>query len=209
MWRWVVTGIVTFAATNIDDILVLIMFFSHVGVSLRRSHVVTGQYLGFLVLVGVSLLGFAGGLVVPRPVIGLLGLAPIAIGLHKLLKQGDAVEAVKIDDASPAAPPKSLLAAFFKPQTYKVATVTIANGRDNIGIYTPLFASSSLAGLSIILVVFLLSVAVWCLVAYHLTRHPAVATVMTRYGHILMPFVLIGLGIFILLESDALSLLGM
>lgn len=209
MWQWVVTGIVTFAATNVDDILVLIMFFSQVGVSLRRSHVVIGQYLGFLVLVGVSLPGFAAGLVVPRPVIGLLGLAPIAIGIHKLLKRGNVVAAIKMDDPSSAAPPKSLLAAFFNPQTYKVATVTIANGGDNIGIYTPLFASSSLAGLGVILVVFLLLVGIWCLVGYHLTRHPAVATVMTRYGHILMPFVLIGIGIFILLENDALSLLGM
>lgn len=209
MWQWVVTGVVTFAATNVDDILVLMMFFSQVDASLRRRHVVIGQYLGFLVLVGVSLLGFVGSLVVPRPVMGLLGLAPIAIGLHRLLIQGEAVAAVKIDDASPAAAPKSLLSAFFKPQTYKVATVTIANGGDNIGIYTPLFASSSLAGLGVILVVFLLLVGVWCLTGYYLTRHPAVATVMTRYGHILMPFVLIGLGIFILLENDAPSLFGM
>lgn len=208
MWQWVVTGIVTFAATNVDDILVLIMFFAQVDASFRRRHVVIGQYVGFLVLIGISLLGFAGSLVVPRPVIGLLGLAPITIGLHKLLNRGDSAT-VEIDQPSHAALSKSSLAAFFKPQTYKVATVTIANGGDNIGIYTPLFASSSAAGVTVILFVFLLLVGVWCFASYYLTRHRAVATVMTRYGRVLVPFVLIGLGIFILFESATLSILGM
>jgi cadmium resistance protein CadD (predicted permease) len=82
-----------------------------------------------------------------------------------------------------------------------VASVTFANGGDNIGIYTPLFASSNLMRLLIFLVVFYLLLGVWCVVSYFLTRQPLVAEVLTRYGHLIVPFVLIALGIYILIES--------
>jgi cadmium resistance protein CadD (predicted permease) len=100
-----------------------------------------------------------------------------------------------------------ILASVLNPQTYRVAAVTVANGGDNIGIYVPLFASSNLPSLGAILSVFFLLVRVWCYVAYQLTSLPAVANVLTRYGRAIVPFVLIGLGIFILLESGTYRLL--
>lgn len=87
--------------------------------------------------------------------------------------------------------------------------MTIANGGDNIGIYTPLFASSSLVELSVLLCAFFSLVGVWCLIGYRLTHRPAVVTFMTDYGHIVMPFILIGLGVVILFESGSLSLFGL
>lgn len=209
MLQWLMAGAASFAATNVDDILVLVVFFSQVGGSFRVRHVVVGQYLGFAALLGVSFLGFAGSLVVPRPLIGLLGLVPVAIGLHKLATRGREGERVKVNAAA-----DEKLAGFswgnvFPPQTYKVAAVTIANGGDNVGVYIPLFAASGLAGMLVILTVFLVLIGVWCLAGYALARQPAVAAAMSRYGHIVVPFVLIGLGLFILLESGALSLLGL
>ena len=38
---------------------------------------------------------------------------------------------------------------------------------------------------------------------------PAIAKLLSRYGHIVVPLVLFGLGIFIVLESGTLSLLGL
>jgi cadmium resistance transport/sequestration family protein len=208
MLAWIITGIVTFAATNVDDILVLVMFFSQVNTSFRPHHVVLGQYLGFTTLVGVSLFGFLVSLVIPRPWIGLLGFVPLWMGLRQLWPphQVRASGAVK-HPTSPLSTP-SRFRHFLDPQIFKVTTVTIANGGDNIGIYTPLFASSSVGRLSILLVVFFTLVGIWCLIGYGLTRQPIVAMTMTRYGHILVPFVLIGLGVLILLESDTLSLIS-
>ncbi|MBC7998071.1 MAG: cadmium resistance transporter [Leptolyngbya sp.] len=86
-------------------------------------------------------------------------------------------------------------------QTYQVAAVTIANGGDNISIYVPLFANSNLAAMGVILSVFLIMIAVWCGIAYYLTRHAVIASYFTAYEHRLVPFVLIGLGVLILLNS--------
>jgi hypothetical protein len=40
-----------------------------------------------------------------------------------------------------------------------------------------------------------------------ITHHPAVARVLGRYGHIVVPFVLVGLGVYIIAESGTLKLL--
>ena len=76
----VITGIVTFAATNVDDLFILMFFFSQTDAAFRRRHIVAGQYLGFAVLVAISLLGFFGSFILPTAWIGLLGLFPIIMG---------------------------------------------------------------------------------------------------------------------------------
>jgi len=197
------TGITAFAATNLDDLVILTLFFSQVNETLRRRHIVIGQYLGFSALLIVSLPGFFGGLILPRHWIGLLGLIPIAIGLSRLFNPDS--DSSQEDKEETDQPIKSPLASFLSPQTYSVAAITIANGSDNIGIYVPLFASSNLAKLLVILSIFFLLVGVWCYSTYHLTRQPAIADLLTRYGNNLVPFVLIGLGVFIVLESSALT----
>jgi cadmium resistance protein CadD (predicted permease) len=44
------------------------------------------------------------------------------------------------------------------------AAVTFANGGDNIGVYVPVFVAVSPGGLVAFAVVFLILVAVWCLI---------------------------------------------
>jgi cadmium resistance protein CadD (predicted permease) len=90
-----------------------------------------------------------------------------------------------------------------------VAAITFANGGDNIGIYTPLFASMNLQGFVVTVITFLLLVIVWCLIAIWLTRQKHVAQVLSQYGHIIVPIVLIGLGIYIIVENGTLHLIGL
>ncbi len=215
--NWLVTAIITgttsFAATNIDDIVILMLFYAEVNVTFRKRHIVAGQYLGFTALIIASLPGFFGGLIVPRVWIGLLGLLPIVIGIKELVSRQDNADAqvqtitTDFEQSSSSQTAVGILASVLNPQTVRVAAVTVANGGDNIGIYVPLFASSNLPSLGAILSVFFLLVGVWCYVASQLTSLPAVANVLTRYGREIVPFVLIGLGIFILLESGTYRLL--
>ena len=90
-----------------------------------------------------------------------------------------------------------------------MAAVTIANGTDNISIYVPLFASSTWQSLLIILGVFFILVGVLCYAAYKLTCHQAIAQLLTHYGNKFMPFVLVGLGAFIVVDSGTLSLINL
>ena len=198
----IITAIVAFATTNIDDIFLLMLFFSQVNATFRPQHIVTGQYLGFAVLVGVSVLGYFGTLAIPHTWIGLLGLVPIALGTRKLLKrETESPKTTPSVASSMQGKPESTLSSLIHPQTISVASITIANGADNIGIYVPLFARGSLWHLGITTIVFFLLVGLWCFLGASLGRHPTIAQVLDRYGHVLVPFILIGLGIFILVES--------
>ncbi|MBC7822375.1 MAG: cadmium resistance transporter [Candidatus Parcubacteria bacterium] len=202
-------GVTAFIATNLDDLVILMLFFAQINAVFRPKHIVVGQYLGFGALILASLPGFFGGLIVPKPWIGLLGLVPIAIGLYQLIHPEDEneVQTVANDFQSTIKLPILSALGLLAPQSYQVAAVTIANGGDNIGIYVPLFAASSAASLGVILGVFFVLVGVWCYVAYQLARHPIVARVLTRYGAAIVPFVLIGVGIFILIDSETYRLL--
>lgn len=197
------TGITAFIATNLDDVLILLLFFSQVNANFRHRHIVSGQYLGFATLVLVSLPGFFGGLMFPQEWVGLLGIAPIAIGLSRLLTPDtDETETSLPEKASP-------FSTLISPQTCSIAAVTFANGGDNVGIYVPLFANCTWDSLIVVLSVFFSMVGVWCFVAYHLTRIPAIAETLSRYGNLLVPFVLIGLGMLILIDSHTLENRGL
>lgn len=199
----VTTGITAFSATNIDDLVILMLFFSQVNTTFRRRHIVIGQYLGFTALVIASLPGFFGGLLLPQYWIGRLGLVPITIGLSLLLNPEKNFVEEEIEQSD------SFFSSFLSPQIYSVAAVTFANGGDNVSIYLPLFASSNVESFLVILSVFFLLLGGWCYVTYKLSRQRAIADVITRYGNTLVPFVLIGLGVFIVLESESLHPLAL
>lgn len=205
-------GIIAFAATNIDDLIILLLFFSQVDANFRRRHIFIGQYLGFATIIIASLPGYFSGLVIQREWIGLLGLLPIAIGIKQLLHrepENTEVQTVTTDfkQSSHPNPILSFILSILHPQTYKVAAVTLANGGDNIGIYIPLFAGHDLVNLGVILSVFFFMVGVWCAIAYLLTRQASIANVLSRYGKAVVPFVLIGLGLFIMYERGTFNLL--
>ncbi|WP_414752618.1 cadmium resistance transporter [Anabaena sp. CCY 9910] len=195
------TGFTAFVATNLDDIVVLSLFFSQINACFRRRHIFIGQYLGFSALVVASLPSFFGRLIIPASWIGLLGVVPIIIGINRLLNQETSdTEDLNTPESSP-----SWWNNFLSPQTYGVAAVTIANGSDNISIYMPMFATNTWDNLLVILLVFFVMVGVWCYLAYHLTQIKAIASAITHYGNSLVPFILIGLGVSILIESQTIE----
>lgn len=205
--EWVIgnvaIAITAFTATNIDDILILTIFFAQVDQSFRPRHILIGQYLGFGLIILASLPGYFGGLIIDHKWIGLLGLLPIAIGIKNLFQKQ---EEVTVQTCVISEQGKSPLIA---PQTYHVAAVTFANGGDNIGIYVPLFASSNAISLSITIATFLMLITVWCYAAKSISSHPAIAKFLSRYSSAIVPFVLISLGIYILYESETYQLLPM
>ncbi|MCT7972070.1 cadmium resistance transporter [Laspinema olomoucense] len=212
----VVTGITSFAATNIDDITLSMLLFSQT--NNRGFHprdIVIGNYLGFTILILACLPGLFGGLFLPPPGIGLLGFIPIAIGIKQLLVRQSDDEPQVQGIITPGEPPLQKpsrwprwLTYLSNSQIYNVAALTVVNGGDNIGIYVPIFASNRPIDLAVILVIFYVLVGVWSAIAYYLSRHRAITLVLTRYGLQLTPFILITLGLFILIDNQSYRLLA-
>jgi cadmium resistance protein CadD (predicted permease) len=168
---------------------------------------VLGQYLGFIIILALSMVGYLAGLVIPEQVIGLLGLAPIYIGVRQLLRGRDNASDDEVGELADQPKPQmtSWLATFLHPKTYSVAVVTVANGGDNISVYIPLLAGKTLPALGVTLIIFMILIGVWCFLGDRLGSNPILARLIQHYGHLLVPFVLIGLGIYILIESELLQ----
>jgi cadmium resistance protein CadD (predicted permease) len=189
-------AVVVFASTNIDDIFVLLGFLADPAFRLRN--VAVGQYLGIGVLVAVSIAASLISLLLPPDQVGLLGMFPVLIGimkLSKLLRAGG-------EDGQPHKARSGSTG-----QIASVAAVTSANGGDNIGTYTPLFATQTISATAIIVVVFMILTALWIGIAHRLISHPTLGVPIRRYGHVAVPFVLIGLGLRILYDAGSLQLL--
>ena len=193
-----ILGIMLFAATDVDDLFILIAFFADPG--FRAREVIVGQYLGIGALILFSIAAALIALVVPLAYAGFLGLIPIIIGV------GEFVESWRGDDES-SDDTQPLAASRGRSKVLAVAAVTIANGGDNVGVYVPLFAVSSAAQIAVIVAVFLVMTALWCALAHWLVHHRTIGVPIRRYGHRVLPFVLIAVGLFVMFEAGTLALL--
>lgn len=172
----------TFAATNLDDLFLLTVFFAR-RVPTRR--VIAGQYLGLAAIVLMSMAAvWAVGLAVPRSWTRFLGILPLAIGIKELLQ----IHKAKSSRTSGTNVSLSV---------FSMAAITLANGADNIGVYVPFFLASR-SHVWWIFVVYALLVLVWCAVGKWLGGHALAQKLLDRWGHWVVPFVLIGLGSYIL-----------
>lgn len=195
MWIVAAEGLIAFAVTNIDDLLLLALYFALANSLLRKRHIVLGQYVGFGAIILLSLFGLAGVFMLPKAWVGLLGLVPILIGLRQLLLRRN-----EDDDEA-----KALLGLSDKRrlsfQILSIASVTLANGADNISVYVPLFARLDLLSLIFTIGLFLLLVGVWSFAGYQIIQRPIIGQFLRRYGDVLMPYIFISLGLYILVES--------
>jgi len=194
--RVIAEGAGLFAITNFDDIVILALFFSRgageVG-SARR--VVIGQYLAFTAILGVAIGVAYGARFLPKNAIPYLGLIPIGLGLWDAWKlwqkrrRGDGDEDAGASQGGPG--------------ILKVAATTFGNGGDNIGVYVPVFTTVGASVSIAYAVVFLVLVGVWCAAGRFFSSRPVVARALGRWGHILLPVVLIAIGLFILIDGGA------
>lgn len=202
----IISSVVSFATTNIDDIFILLALFSQVrteatrieGIAVREKakikklYIVIGQYFGFSLIISLSIIGSLSSFFIPVSWIGLLGFVPIYMGVKGLLSIRSNKSNEVIDNVSGS--------------LFKVASITLANGADNISIYIPMLASQTLEANIVTLIIFFSMIAIWCFISYILIRTPILAKALEKNGHIIVPIVLIGLGIFILFRSDTITL---
>ncbi|WP_245432655.1 MULTISPECIES: cadmium resistance transporter [unclassified Rhizobium] len=190
-------AIVMFASTNIDDIFVLLGFFADP--KFRAKQIVIGQYLGIGILYGISVVASLLVLVIPAAYIGLLGFAPIYFGLRRLWELWNGIETGdNPEDHEKASAGHGNIVA--------VTLVTLANGGDNLSVYTPIFATRSIYEILTMGCIFAVLTAIWLGAAHSLVNHPTLGAPIRRYGHRIVPFVLIVLGILILHEAETITL---
>jgi cadmium resistance protein CadD (predicted permease) len=174
----ILASVVTFALTNIDDAVLLTLFFAR---RIPMKTVVAGQYLGFSGIVALSLAGSWAAFSIPSAWFRLLGVLPLAVGFKQLFQMH------RVQWKSDAG----------NVGVFSIAFVTLANGGDNIGVYVPFFAIHH-TRIGAILLVYAVLLMLWCAAGKWLGNHPLVLRSVDRCGHFMVPFVFMGLGIYIL-----------
>ena len=181
---------VAFVATNADNLVLLFAFLADH--SYKAWQVIVGYALGMVAILALSWLvaWFAHFL---RPdYVGLLGVVPIGLGLKRLYDRF----ARHTDSAEPASSKRST-----HSQIITVALADVAHGPDTIVLFSALLADADLVAQFSISIAYLVLVVAWCSLGFFLLRHPRVRGPAQRYGDHLSPYLLIGVGIYIVLNT--------
>lgn len=87
--KLILTALISFIATNADDLIILMNFFTEVSMKnskMKVHHVFIGQYLGFFILLLISLIGYLISFVLPVEMLGFLGFFPIFLGIKNFIE---------------------------------------------------------------------------------------------------------------------------
>jgi len=191
-----------FVGTNVDNTVVTMAMVA--GAPAPRAHrIAAGQVLGFVVLVVASAAAAILLAEFSTAVVGLLGLVPLAIGLHGLLsvirsRRGATGAEGPSERTGRRAVGQSLTAA---------ALVTIAAGGDNLAVYIPLLRNAVGWGLLAVAVVFAAGELLVTWLVLTGGRHPHARTVMTRLGAMAVPVLLCCVGLLVMFQAGTFSLL--
>jgi cadmium resistance protein CadD (predicted permease) len=185
-------AVLAFAGTTVDDLVILAALFMarSTGGTPPARVIIAGQYAGFAAILAIALAAAAGLRIVPDQWVGLLGLVPVGFGLRELWRLRGAGQA-----------PRPPLASTIP----RIATITFANGADNISVFTPLFRTLHAGGSLLAAALFLALIALWCAAGALLGSRAATAATLGRITRWLVPAVFITVGILILITSGTLT----
>ena len=191
----VLSAIVVFISTSIDDLVLLILFHAQAKTRAQRASILAGQILGIGMLVAISLLGsYLASRMLEGWVIGLLGFIPIILGIKAMMsKDVEKNETLTIKA-------RSLFAT--------VTLVTIASGGDNLGIYIPWFVTLDSASVMVTMVVFLALILLFWALGYLLANQSHIKALLSRFSTVLVPVVFLVLGLVILSENGTFAKLA-
>lgn len=183
----VATAAGVFIGSNIDDLIVLIVLFLYARAGkLPASRIVAGQYLGYGILVAGSIVIALGLAAIPQRWVGLIGFVPLALGLWGLfgaIRNGPEHQPV------------------LARRLWAIAALSIANGSDDLSVYAPLLRTNSFGDDVLIVLVLLVSVAIWCAIAWWLGTRRRVIKALKHFGQWLVPLVFIAIGLVVIVGS--------
>ena len=180
-----------FISTNIENVVILVsVFCAH---PKNAQAVRLGFALGSLALLLASLLVLVVSGWIPIRFLGLLGLIPIGFGIFEIVRSvrknedsdGDAREVVR--DHSRVVVSASVL--------------MIANGGDTIAVFAPLFAETQPAGVVVLVLGYLATAISLSFLSGHVCIFPKLSEPLKKYGARLAPYIMIGIGVYILFNT--------
>ena len=181
-----------FVATNLDNLLLLVVLQgANPG---RRRAVLLGYLSAVLLVILVSGIGVMIGEVLDAGLVGFLGIVPLLLGCRMLyvawLRERDPEEGVDaVADHS------------FAGLWAGTTGLMMGNSGDSIAVLLPLLAESGRSGELTVVISYLVCGLLWAWLAALVSGQRSLARRIERRGEKIVPWVMIGVGIYILLDT--------
>ena len=186
----VAVTVISFIGTNFENLLFLIVFLCNS--NQPKSTVALGYLAGMAIIVGSARILSSVSNFVPSQFLGLLGLIPLSLGIWELMQVLRQRIARSVPNVSVTSEPRSVFA---------ISVIMIANGVDSLAVLAALFVDTQWDLKWLVWGTTLGMTFVWFSLAVWLVRLQFFSQSRQRFIQMLMPFLLIGLGLYILIDS--------
>ena len=182
----------SFVATNMDNLLILVVLLG--ANAKRRSAVLLGFLCSNIAVICISALGVAVGSMLGAKLIGYLGIVPLLLGCHMLYKSwaGHHAEDNALESPTNNTEPKIWMSTFI---------LMLSNSGDSIAVFLPLLAESGRAGILVIICSYLAMAMLWGALSYMISGQRELARRIEHRGEKIVPWIMIGVGIYILMDT--------
>ena len=186
-----ITVLVTsgFLATSLDNLLILVLLY---GATRSRLAVMLGYLASTAIVMLLAALGYLLGGMLDADLVGYLGLIPLALGVYALLRPNKLLHANTDVEWG-----QSGFAGYFVTSF----TLMLSNSGDSLALFLPLLADTGRAWFPFLFLVWLLAALAWASFAWLLGSKRALAELIERRGAKLIPWVMIGVGCYILMDT--------
>ena len=195
----IITALLTFLATNVDDLVIFFVLFSKYRHQKQAISVALGYLTGFTSLIATSLLASYGLSFIDEKWIGWLGFIPLFLGGKALFGRKATEETSEANEASEKTEKYQIL-------FIGVLIIKMIAGFDNLGVYIPLFSTITREETWLVVVIYLICAVALILSTYGLSKIKVLLDVFEKIEHVVVPIVLILLGFMILTENGVLIL---
>jgi cadmium resistance protein CadD (predicted permease) len=189
----------SFAATNVDNLILLVVLMG--AAPTRRVSVVLGFLSAAACVLAIATLGTLVGTGLDPALLGYFGLLPLGFGIVLLYR--------RLRGARPeeTAAGEARAVARYGAGWLSTFLLMFSNSGDSLAIFFPLLAESDRQALLWEVAVFVTMAVLWAALAWRIADQPGIALQIERTGEKLVPWIMMGAGIYILLNtaSDTLA----
>ncbi|MCR5763048.1 MAG: cadmium resistance transporter [Treponema sp.] len=189
----IAASVIAFLTTEIDNLAVMVVLFCASDTWKKKVAVGLGRYIGLSLLIMLALF-FAEELSNKHieEKLSLLGFVPILLGIRIGLRSRSEPKESQYVCVPVCCALVSFVLSFI---------VTVANGGDNIKLYTSFFDSLNLNDFYIFCIVFFIMQTLWCVASLAIAEVKSIREYIKKTQCILVPFLFIVVGIYILLAG--------
>lgn len=182
MGKIILTAILTFIATELDDFAVYVLLFARQ--KNQRRAIFLGQITTLAIISAACAFLSIPLSRIPPQYLRFIGIVPVFMGIWTIFKKDD-----EDDDETKSFGTGAFLTSMF---------LTFSSSADNLGIYIPYFTNLQVPEKISAIIVFLILQCLWSFLQIKTANIPVVQKIVEKTSRILVPVIFILLGIMII-----------